>query len=146
MGRETTAQVVRGLKILKRRLAQEIRVDRMILFGSRARDDWLLHSDADLMVVSPDFGGLRFADRSTEVLCHWRGRVDLEVFLDVGRWAAHARRVWPPARSGAGRFPPRISVPARGESTRERRGPSVPSVASCYSRGTSKGEMMSIRR
>ncbi len=65
---------------MKRRLARQIRVDRMILLGSRARGDWLLHSDADLMVVSPDFGGLRFANRSAEALRHWRGRVDLEVF------------------------------------------------------------------
>jgi predicted nucleotidyltransferase len=80
MGRQTTAQVVRGLKNLKRQLARRIRVDRMILFGSRARGDWLLTSDADLMIVSPDFLGRRFADRSAVVLAHWRGRVDLEVF------------------------------------------------------------------
>jgi predicted nucleotidyltransferase len=80
MGRQTTAEVIRGLRSLKRRLARQIRVDRMILFGSRARGDWLLTSDADLMVVSPDFQGRRFADRSAEVLGHWRGRVDLEVF------------------------------------------------------------------
>ena len=80
MGRQTTAQVIRGLRDLKRRLARQIRVDRMVLFGSRARGDWLLDSDADLMVVSPDFEGLRFAERSAEILRHWRGRVDLEVF------------------------------------------------------------------
>lgn len=39
-----------------------------------------MESDADLMIVSPDFGGLRFVDRSAEVLRHWRGCVDLEVF------------------------------------------------------------------
>lgn len=80
MGGETTTQVVRRLRALKRRLARHIRVDRMILFGSRARGDWLLTSDADLMIVSPDFQGRRFVDRSAEVLRHWRGRVDLEVF------------------------------------------------------------------
>lgn len=52
----------------------------MILFGSRGRGDWLLTSDADVMIVSPDFGGRRFVDRSAEVLRHWRGRVALEVF------------------------------------------------------------------
>jgi len=52
----------------------------MILFGSRARGDWLLESDADLMIVSRDFGGLRFVNRSAEILRHWRCRVDLEVF------------------------------------------------------------------
>jgi hypothetical protein len=68
------------LKNLKRRLGRHIRVDRMILFGSRARGDWLLTSDADLMIVSRDFQGRRFVERSAEVLAHWRGRVDLEVF------------------------------------------------------------------
>lgn len=80
MGLQTTAQVIRSLRALKRRLARQIQIDRMILFGSRARGDWLLTSDADLMIVSPDFGGLRFPNRSAEVLRHWRGRVDLEVF------------------------------------------------------------------
>lgn len=80
MSGETTAQVVRGLKILKRRLARQFRVDRMILFGSRARGDWLFTSDVDLMIVSPDFGGLRFVDRSAEILRYWSGRVDLQVF------------------------------------------------------------------
>lgn len=80
MGRQTTAEVLRGLKSLKQRLARHIRVDRMILFGSRARGDWLLTSDADLMIVSADFQGRRFVDRSAEVLRHWRGSVDLEVF------------------------------------------------------------------
>jgi len=49
-------------------------------FGSRARGDWLLTSDADVMIVSPDFVGRRFVDRSAEILRHWRGRVDLEAF------------------------------------------------------------------
>jgi len=35
------------------------------------------------MIVSPDFQGHRFADRSVEVLRHWRGRVDLKVFCDT---------------------------------------------------------------
>jgi predicted nucleotidyltransferase len=52
----------------------------MILFGSRARGDWLLTSDADVMIVSADFAGRRFVDRSAEILRHWRGRVDLEAF------------------------------------------------------------------
>ena len=92
MGGQTTAQVVRGLRGLKRRLARQIRVDRMLLFGSRARGDWLLESDADLMVVSPDFEGLRFADRSAEILRHWRGRVDLEVFCYTPAEIADRRR------------------------------------------------------
>jgi len=80
MGRQTTPQVIRRLQALKRRLQGRIRVEQMILFGSRARGDWLLTSDADVMIVSPDFVGRRFVDRSAEILRHWRGRVDLEAF------------------------------------------------------------------
>ncbi len=64
----------------------------MILFGSRGRGDWLLTSDADVMIVSPDFGGRRFVDRSAEVLRHWRGRVDLEVFCFTPAEVATRRR------------------------------------------------------
>jgi hypothetical protein len=32
------------------------------------------------VIVSPDFAGRRFVDRSAEVLRHWNGRVDSEVF------------------------------------------------------------------
>lgn len=79
-GGQTTAEVVRRLRVLKRRLASQIRVDPMMLFGSRARGDWLLTSDADVMIISPDFAGHRYVDRSAEILRHWRGRVDLEAF------------------------------------------------------------------
>lgn len=75
---ETNTKAVRKLRALKRRLARQFRVDRMILFGSRARGDWLLTRDADVMIVSPDFAGRRFVDRSAEILPRWRGRVDLE--------------------------------------------------------------------
>ena len=89
---QTTAQVFRELECLKRRLAGQFRVEKMILFGSRARRDWLLDSDADLMVISPDFEGLRFADRSAEILWRWRGRVDLEVFCYTPAEIADRRR------------------------------------------------------
>ncbi len=92
MGRQTTAEVIRGLRSLKQRLARRIRVDRMILFGSRARGDWLLTSDADVMIVSPDFERRRFVDRSAEILRYWRGRVDLEVFCYTPAEIAERRR------------------------------------------------------
>jgi hypothetical protein len=44
------------------------------------------------MIVSPDFQGRRFADRSAEVLGHWRGRVDLEVFCYTPEEIATHRR------------------------------------------------------
>ncbi len=44
---QTTAQVIRELKGLKLRLARQIHVDRMILFGSRVRGDWLFAERED---------------------------------------------------------------------------------------------------
>lgn len=49
-----------------------------ILFGSRARGDELKSSDYDLILVSPAFSGLGFAERIGEVLKLW----DLEVGLE----------------------------------------------------------------
>ncbi len=77
---------------MTRLLARRIRVERMILFGSRVRGDWLLTSDADVMIVSPDFAGRRFVDRSAEILRHWLGRVDLEVFCYTPTEVAERRR------------------------------------------------------
>lgn len=43
-------------------LERRVRVDQIILFGSRARGDATEDSDIDLLVVSPDFGGSVLAD------------------------------------------------------------------------------------
>ena len=49
---------------LKNRISEHLRVETLVLFGSRARgasDQW---SDYDLIVVSPDFEGIPFLERS----------------------------------------------------------------------------------
>lgn len=79
MGRATTDEVVQDLRALKARLAQEMELSHFILFGSRARGDWLLTSDADLVVVSDRFRDTSFRHRPEIVLEHWPDRVDLEV-------------------------------------------------------------------
>lgn len=43
-------------------LRRRIRLERVILFGSRARGNASEDSDIDLLVVSPDFGGDALAD------------------------------------------------------------------------------------
>ncbi len=47
---------------------KKFRIARAILFGSRARGDWLKKSDYDILLVSPDFEGKHFTERSSEVL------------------------------------------------------------------------------
>ncbi len=59
---------------LIKRLRKSIRLDRVILFGSRARGDWLYDSDVDLVLVSPDFEGVHFTKRAESVLRLWDGK------------------------------------------------------------------------
>ena len=73
MGQETS-QITRFLKRLR-----GFRIEQAILFGSRARGDWLKESDWDLLLVSSDFEGISFSGRIRKVLDQWSGSENLEV-------------------------------------------------------------------
>lgn len=60
------------------RLKQRYRLERMILFGSRATDNWLRESDYDFIIVSPDFAGKRFTERAVEVSYLWEADAGVE--------------------------------------------------------------------
>ena len=47
-----------------------IKLERAILFGSRARGDFWEHSDWDVVLVSEDFQGLSFSERMIFVIRH----------------------------------------------------------------------------
>lgn len=63
----------------KERLSREFRIQRMILFGSRARGDHLRTSDIDLIVISEDFRGMYFLERIRRIARLWDGDLRLEV-------------------------------------------------------------------
>ena len=46
-----------------KRFMQQVGVSDALLYGSRARDDWLHTSDVDLMLISPRFQGQRLLER-----------------------------------------------------------------------------------
>jgi predicted nucleotidyltransferase len=73
----TTEKVIRELKRIKKKAPY--RIDRMFLFGSRARGDELLTSDADVMVISPDFESVKFRARPDFFLDEWKLPIDFEV-------------------------------------------------------------------
>lgn len=54
-----------------RRVNEAYRLDRAILFGSRARGDYLNCSDYDIILVSEDFAGVPFPDRISSVGRLW---------------------------------------------------------------------------
>ena len=63
------------LSRLRERLAREMRLEALILFGSRARGAAAGDSDYDLVVVSPDFDGVPFLQRGRLLLaCREPGR------------------------------------------------------------------------
>ncbi len=67
------------LRRFKEALGKRFRVEKMILFGSRARGDHLNLSDVDLIVVSPDFAGMNFLSRIRAVVQFWEADLPLEV-------------------------------------------------------------------
>lgn len=67
----TTPEIDQSIQEFGQRLAQRIRVDRILLFGSRARGEALHESDIDLAVISPDFGEMPFIRRLEFLARHW---------------------------------------------------------------------------
>jgi len=75
MDRRTAVTARRFASVLKKRM----NVDRLILFGSRARGDHFVSSDFDFVLVSSDFSGHPFIRRAARLYEFWPGRCDLEV-------------------------------------------------------------------
>lgn len=59
------------LENFKKRLEKKINLDRLILFGSRARNDAREDSDMDLIIVSKDFEGQKSFRRPVEFYFEW---------------------------------------------------------------------------
>ena len=74
MDRETADAMNRLLGALRKKF----KIQKAIVFGSRARGDHRPSSDLDILLVSQDFSALPFIDRPAEVLRYWDGKFDLE--------------------------------------------------------------------
>ena len=66
------------LKEYVKRLETRYSIDKVILFGSRARGDEFAESDVDLVIVSDSFEGIHFLDRISAVLELWDAKIALE--------------------------------------------------------------------
>jgi predicted nucleotidyltransferase len=53
------------------RLRERMQVTAVLLFGSRARGDWLRDSDVDLLVLSPDLDGVPHLARLERLFAEW---------------------------------------------------------------------------
>ena len=61
------------------RLLELYKPSNVIVFGSRARGDFLKESDLDLIVVSDKFSSIRFIDRAYRVLMD----IDIDMGVDI---------------------------------------------------------------
>lgn len=59
-------------------LKKVIKLEKVILFGSRAKDDYLVDSDYDFIIVSPDFSKMHFLERMSFVYDYWPSDLALE--------------------------------------------------------------------
>jgi predicted nucleotidyltransferase len=73
----TNKEVIAEVRKLKEKLAGRYDIEKAILFGSRARGDYLLDSDVDLLLVSRSFSE-NFTQRIREVAREWDALVPLE--------------------------------------------------------------------
>jgi len=60
-------------------LRDEIGAQTVILFGSRARGDWLKDSDYDFVVVAEQFANVPFIRRPVDLYQYWQGHPGVEL-------------------------------------------------------------------
>lgn len=58
-------------KSFAERIKKEFNAEKILLFGSRARNDNFKTSDFDFIIVSEKFKGIHFLDRMTSIYKYW---------------------------------------------------------------------------
>ena len=76
----TTPDIDRWIDAFGERLSRRLRVDRILLFGSRARGAALHESDVDLAVVSADFESMSWIARAELLAREWGYGPDADCF------------------------------------------------------------------
>ncbi|MBU3923444.1 MAG: nucleotidyltransferase domain-containing protein [Nanoarchaeota archaeon] len=71
-------ELIRELKIFKKKISKKYKIDKFILFGSRANGEVHKDSDVDLIVVSKSFDGVSVLKRAPDIHMQW----DLDYAVD----------------------------------------------------------------
>ncbi len=74
MGKKRNGEIEAFVEKLK----EKISIEKIIIFGSRARGDYLEDSDVDLIIISKDFRGIPFYERMDKLILLWDSPLDLE--------------------------------------------------------------------
>ncbi len=67
----TPESLIQGLRRFRRRISGRYKIERMLLFGSRARGTARPDSDVDLILVSRRFRGKNAIDRAAPLYLEW---------------------------------------------------------------------------
>ncbi len=70
---------IRLVQKFKKNINRSVKVDKLILFGSRAKGSFSRYSDFDLLIVSPDFKGVPWYKRPTKFYLMWKEDYPLEI-------------------------------------------------------------------
>lgn len=71
-------ELIKELKIFKKKISKKYKIDKFILFGSRVNGKFHKDSDVDLILVSKKFEGKKSFKRSPEIHMKW----DLDYAVD----------------------------------------------------------------
>jgi len=69
--------LIEGLKKFFERLSENFSLQKILLFGSRSSNNFKEESDVDLIIVSSDFEGKNFFERTSKMYDYWE--LDLPV-------------------------------------------------------------------
>ncbi len=71
-------KTAKTVKKFVNRLKRKLKIEHMLLFGSRARGNNFITSDYDFIIVSPDFAGLKIYERMAKIYDFWSSPQDVE--------------------------------------------------------------------
>ena len=71
-------QSIKIAKEFAKKIKKDINIQKIILFGSRARGDNLKKSDYDFLIISKDFKKKPFILRAGDLYDYWDESVDIE--------------------------------------------------------------------
>lgn len=85
-------QTLLAARRFSQKLRKKYKVQKLILFGSRARGDNLKTSDFDFIIVSDDFKGKPFIFRPSELYDLWSETVDIEPLVYTEKEFDHMKK------------------------------------------------------
>lgn len=71
----------KNIKILKRfkKKIKKLEIEKLILFGSRAKEKYRKDSDFDILVISKKFKGKKWNERPLEIYLNWDKKEPIEI-------------------------------------------------------------------